>query len=68
MTDILISNERWKAFSNLGFTLCAVLITATFARMWDRSGLDASSSIGFIAAVALGFVGWRLLGFLVPES
>jgi hypothetical protein len=68
VTDILISNERWKAFSNLGFTLCAVLVTATVARIWERNGLDAASSFGFIATVLLGFLSWRLLGFLVPES
>ena len=68
MTEILICNERWKAASSLFFTLCAALVTATAARIWDRSALDASSSAGFAVALALGFLGWRLLGFLVSET
>lgn len=67
MTDILISNERWKAFSNLLLTLCAALLAASVAHAWENS-LDAAATAWLLVALALGFSGWRVLGFLVTEG
>lgn len=68
MLDVLISNERLKAFSNLLLGLCGGLLAASTARAWERGGLDASSSVWLIAGLVLGFGAWGALGFLVPEG
>jgi uncharacterized membrane protein len=68
MTDILISNERWRAFSNLLLTLCAALLAASVAHCWEMQTLDGTASAWILGAIVLGFWGWRVLGFLVPED
>ena len=68
MVDVLIGNERWKAFSNLLLAFCGGLIAAGTARAWERGGLDGSASIWLLIGLAFGFFAWRVLGFLTPEG
>lgn len=67
MPDILISNERLRALSNLLLAFCGGLLAAGAARAWEIGGLDASASIWLLAGLAFGFFAWLALGFLVPE-
>jgi hypothetical protein len=68
MPDILISNERWKAFSNLLLAFCGGLLAASAARIWERQTLDGASVAWLLAGLVFGFVAWRVLGFLAPEG
>jgi hypothetical protein len=68
MPDVLISNERWKGFSNLLLAFCGGLLAAATARAWEIGGLDASASVWLLGGLASGFFAWLVLGFLVPES
>lgn len=67
MPGILISNERWKALSNLLLAFCGGLLAAATARGWEIGGLDASASVWLLVGLAFGFFAWLVLGFLVPE-
>ena len=67
MPDVLISNERCKALSNLLLAFCGGLLAASAARVWEIGGLDASSSLWILAGLGFGFFAWLALGFLVPE-
>ena len=68
MADVLIDNERWKAFSNLLLAFCGGLLAAAAARVWEIGGLDASSSVWLLVGLAFGFSAWLALGSLVPEG
>ncbi|HEX8261649.1 MAG TPA: hypothetical protein VF547_02120 [Allosphingosinicella sp.] len=68
MPDILISNERWKATSNLSLAFCGGLLAASAARVWEIGDLDGSASVWLVVGLAFGFFAWLTLGFLVPEG
>jgi hypothetical protein len=68
MTDVLIGNERCKAFSNLSLALCGGLLAAGAARGWEEGTIDGAVAAWLLVAAVLGFAGWGLLGFLVPEG
>lgn len=68
MPDVLISNERLKAFSNLLLAFCGGLLAAGAAHAWEIGSLDGTFAIWSLAGLAIGFVAWRVLGFLVPED
>jgi hypothetical protein len=68
MTEILISNERWKAVSSLAFTLCAGLIAGIAVHVWEVGNLDYASTAWVLMASALGFAEWKTLSLLVSES
>lgn len=67
MPDVLISNERCKALSNLSLALCGGLLAAGAARAWEIGTMDGTVAVWVLAALGLGFLGWSLLAFLVPE-
>ena len=68
MPDILISNERWKGFSNLLLAFCGGLLAAGAAHAWEIQSLDGTFAAWFLVGLAFGFIAWRVLGFLVPEN
>jgi hypothetical protein len=68
MPDVLISNERWKAFSNLLLAFCGGLLAAGSARAWEIGGLDESASVWLLVGLGFGFFAWRVLGFLELEG
>lgn len=68
MAHVLISNERWKALSNLLLAFCGGLLAASAARIWERQTLDGGSVAWLLAGLGFGFVSWLVLGFLEPED
>ena len=67
MPDILVSNERWKAVSNLLLAFRGGLPAASAARIWERQTLDGAGA-WLLAGPGFGFVALRVLGFLEPEG
>lgn len=68
MADIVISNERCKAVSNLFFTLCTGLVAGSAVRGWEAGGPDLAASGWLLGACVLAFFGWQTLSLLVPED
>ncbi|HEX6411142.1 MAG TPA: hypothetical protein VFZ88_11215 [Sphingomicrobium sp.] len=68
MPDVLVSNERCKAVSNLFFTLCAGLVAGSAVRTWEGAGPDIAVLEWLLVAMALAWFGWMTLGLIVPED
>ena len=66
--QILVMNERLKAFSNFALNLAAALSAAVAVRMWTRVGLDLNALVWGVGVVALMFIAYKLLYLMEVEA
>jgi FtsH-binding integral membrane protein len=66
--QIVVMNERLKAFSNFALNLTAALIAAVVARVWGGSGLDLTALSWAGGVLLLAFLAYKLLYLLETES